>query len=245
MSSGIWSAASGAIANITAMDVAAVNAANVDTHGYRAEHTIFRELMGKSNPNLPGAVDGRDLRYAVIDETGTDTRTGATIVTGRPLDGALLGEGYFSIQTEQGERFTRSGAIQVARDGTLVDNNGNPFNAAGGGPIVIPPNAKKAEITPDGSILVNGQAAGRLKVAKPDAGSQLVREGHLNFEIRGGTSPVANVRIEPGSLEGSNVSAVKAMLDIVSANRAFDACQRAIESFSESDKKAVAGLMKA
>ncbi len=244
MSSGIWSAASGAIANLTAMDVAATNAANVDTHGYRAEHTIFRELLGKSNPNLPGNVDGRDLRYAVVDETGTDTKSGGTIVTGRPLDGSILGEGYFSIQTDKGERFTRSGAIQVSPDGTLVDNNGNPYNSAGGGPIIIPPNAKKAEITPDGSILVNGQTAGRLRISKPEGNAQLWREGQLHFEIRGNTVPVSNPRIEPGALEGSNVSAVKAMLDIVAANRSYDACQRAIEAFSEADKKAVAGLMK-
>jgi flagellar basal-body rod protein FlgF len=244
VSSGIWSAASGAIANLTAMDVAATNAANVDTRGYRAEHTIFREMIGKTNPNLPGNVDGRDLRYSFIDETGTDSKNGATIVTGRPLDGALQGEGFFAVSTTRGERFTRSGAIQVGADGTLTDNNGNPYLSAGGGPIVVPPNAKKAEISPDGTILVNGAAAGRLKVVKPEAGAQLVREGHLHFDIRGGTTPVATPRIEPGAVEGSNVSAVKAMLEIVSANRAYDACQRAIESFSEADKKAAAGLMK-
>jgi len=244
MSSGIWSAASGAIANLTAMDVAATNAANVDTRGYRAEHTIFREMLGKENPNLPGNVQGRDLRYTYIDETGTDSRSGATIVTGRPLDGAIRGDGLFSVRTERGERYTRSGAINVAADGTLVDSNGNPYNSAGGGPIIIPPNARKAEITPDGSILVNGLQAGKLKLVKPDENAVLLREGHLHFDIRGNTQPVTNVRIEPGSLEGSNVSAVKAMLDIVSANRAFEACERAIEAFSESDKKAANGLMK-
>ena len=244
MSSGIWSAASGAIANLTAMDVAATNAANVDTHGFRAEHTIFRELLGRTNTNLPGNVDGRDLRYAIIDETGTDTRTGATIMTGRPLDGAILGDGYFSVQTEGGERFTRSGALQISKAGILVDNNGNPFNSTSGSPIVVPPNAKKAEITPDGSILVNGQKAGQLRIVKPEAKAQFWREGNLLFEIRGGTVPVTNVRIEPGALEGSNVSAVKAMLDIVSANRTYDACQCAIEAFSEADKKAIGGLMK-
>ncbi len=245
MSSGIWSAASGAIANLTAMDVAATNAANVDTKGYRAEYAIFREMMGIENPNLPGNVDGRDLRYSFIDETGTDDRDGSTIVTGRPLDGAIQGEGYFMVRTPRGERLTRSGAIQVSPDGSLVDINGNAFVSAGGAPIIVPPNAKKAEITQDGSLLVNGQIAGKLKVVRPDSDAVLIREGHLHFDLRGGSTPMATPKIVPGALEGSNVSAVKAMLDIVSASRAFDSCQRAIEAFSEADKKAGQGLMRA
>jgi flagellar hook-basal body protein len=117
MSSGIWSAASGAIGQVTALDVAADNIANASTPGFRGNRAVFREVLTQAVRKRSG---GFDLKYSVAATPTADTTHGPISVTGRPLDVAIRGDAFFVVKTAHGDRYTRSGSLKVNRDGLLL-----------------------------------------------------------------------------------------------------------------------------
>src|SRR4051812_28961694 len=118
MSTGIWSAASGAVAQAASLDTAANNVANASTPGFRAETAIFRQTLVNAVGQNPGT---RSQRFAVTRTTSPDLRQGQIVHTGRNLDVALTDEkGFFAVSTPNGDRFTRQGSFRVSVDGTLL-----------------------------------------------------------------------------------------------------------------------------
>jgi len=115
MSTGIWSAASGAVGQIAALDSAAQNIANATTPGFKAEEAVFRQTLVKSIDRNTGT---RSLRYAVSRTTVPDFRAGQMVQTGRPLDVAITDDkSFFMVSTPQGERYTRAGSFRMSVDG--------------------------------------------------------------------------------------------------------------------------------
>src|SRR6478735_6100844 len=140
MSTGIWSAASGAVGQIAGLDSAAQNIANAATPGYRAEDAVFRQTLVQSMNRNTGT---RSLRYAVSRTTVPDFRAGQMVQTGRPLDVAITDDkSFFVVSTPQGERFTRAGSFRMAVNGTLTTPDGFPVIGANRRPIKIDPDAR-------------------------------------------------------------------------------------------------------
>src|SRR5690606_31263166 len=107
------------------MDVVANNMANVGTTGFKASDMLFEDyLMPVARDDLYAGRDGT-LHFTQDFSTVHDMRAGAIVRTGNPLDVALMGDGFLSIDTPDGPRFSRDGALQVDLSGTLVDGNGN------------------------------------------------------------------------------------------------------------------------
>src|SRR5262249_28058953 len=123
MSDGIWSATSGAIGQVTALDVAAENVANASTPGFHGNRAGFGEVLTHAVHKRAG---GFDLKYAVAATPAADLTPGATVVTGRPLDVAIRGEGYLVVKTAQGERYTRSGSLRIDSQGAVLTAGGDP-----------------------------------------------------------------------------------------------------------------------
>ena len=249
MSDGIWSALSGAVAHLAQLDVAANNVANAGTAGFRADHAVFREVLAQatapSSNGAPQPPPARNLRYSRVDALAPDTTSAPTLSTGRNLDVAVRGDGWLSVQTDQGVRYTRAGALQVARDGTLVMHSGAPYLDGSGYPIRVPPDGTDTTVGPDGAVMVGGATVGRLKlVAFPDP-TVLSREGALLHKLVDGSDPPAasTATLQAGALEMSNVSPVQSMIEIVSASRGFEACERAIDAFKQADERAAMKLM--
>ena len=125
MSTGIWSAASGAVSQMTALDVAANNVANASTPGYRADRVLFRQELNRANDLSAGT---RSMKYSITRTVEPDRKQGQFVYTGRGLDVALRQpDTWLVVKTPQGERYTRAGSIQVAVDGTLKTPDGYPY----------------------------------------------------------------------------------------------------------------------
>jgi flagellar basal-body rod protein FlgF len=241
VSTGIWIAASGAASQMTAVDATANNLANATTPGYKAEQAVFQEHL------IQAVYAGRaqkEMRYNGVAQVAVDNRQGPLTVTQRPLDVAIEGDGFFAVQTPRGERYTRAGGFQVGPQGTLVTAQGYAVLDAGGSPISLPLESGEVAIGEDGIIRVGGEDAGQLKVVNFEDLRGLEKEGDQLFRstARSGEPQPIAASLHGGALELPNVSIVKGMTDLVSATRAFEALEKAVEAFSQLEHRAATDI---
>ena len=219
----IYTAMSGAKQAFAQQAGVAQNLANAATTGYRAMEHKFRAV--------PVLGEGAPTRAFVVDASVADTfESGPLMATGRPLDVAVQGAGWLAVETPDGrEAYTRAGNLQINANGQLQTAAGQ--NIVGdGGPIAIPPD-NRISIAPDGTVSVvplfgtpnNVNAVGRIKLVNPPE-NELVRGGDGLFRLKSGNPAEAdtNVRLAPEALEGSNVNAVDAMVNMISLARQFE-----------------------
>jgi len=219
----IYTAMSGANHLLDQQAVVAHNLANANTTGFRAELSAFRVV--------PVVGDGLNTRAFVVGSTvGADLTPGVMQQTGRPLDIAIQGAGFIAVQTaDGGEAYTRAGDLQVGANGQLVTRTGNAV-LGDGGPIAIPPEAMLT-IASDGTIstvptvgVPNAVSiVGRIKLVNPSE-SEIVRGGDGLFRMKSGdpADSAANVALASGTLEGSNVNVIEAMVSLIENARQFD-----------------------
>ncbi|HKQ68961.1 MAG TPA: flagellar hook-basal body protein, partial [Polyangiaceae bacterium] len=242
MSDGIWSAASGAISQVMALDVAAENVANASTPAYHGDRVVFREVLTRATAKKQG---GFNLKYGAVGSIATDPLAGAITVTGRPLDVALKGpSSYLVVKTAQGERYTRYGSLEVNKNGMVVTRDGDAVLGLDRKPVRLTPGSK-VSIASDATVTMDGAPSGQLLTVQFKNPAGLAKEG--SFLLRGqpaaGPPAVAPPELETGALEGSNVSPVKGMVDIVNASRAFEVCERVIDAFRDADRRAALDVM--
>ena len=202
------------------MDVVANNIANLNTTGFKAEQILFEEyVMPVASDNDFPSID-QPLSYVQDWATVHDLQGGAIVQTGNELDVALNGEGFFAVQTADGERWTRAGAFQPNNQGTLVDLSGNPVLGTGG-PITFGPEEVGITIAADGAISSSAGAKGQLRIVEFANAQALKREG---FNLFSGGEPQANAntRVMQGHVERSNVSGVTEMAEMIRVQRAYE-----------------------
>lgn len=244
MSTGIWMAASGASSQITALESTANNLANANTVGYKADQAVFQEHLIAA---MYAGRAQREMRYTGVATVATDMRAGPLQVTNKPLDVTIDGEGFFAVRTPQGERYTRAGAFQLGADGNLVTPQGYPVLDSSGNPLNVQPDVKSLSIGDDGTLSADDTEVGQLKIVKFRELGGLEKEGEQLFRAtaRSGAAEVTTAVVQAGALEMPNVSIVKGMTDLVSATRAFEALQRAVESFSQLEHRAANDIVRA
>jgi flagellar basal-body rod protein FlgF len=234
MSDGIYAAASGAIAQERNLAVVANNVANTQTNGYKGDKTIFAEVMAREKSKLPTAPS---LRYATVSQLSIDHDTGSLKETGRPLDVAMHGDGYFVVKTDDGERYTRAGSWVLDQQGVLRTPGGLEVMAENidptkpGNPVIIPPYTKEVGFDRDGTITLEGQPIARLKMRRFDDPDALLREGLTLFKAQDGQTPqptASNSGVEQGFLESANVNPVSGLNEMIVLNRSFDALEKVI-----------------
>ena len=216
----IYTAMSGAERAMRGQQVHANNLANLDTNGFRANLELAQAAQ------LPGY--GYDDRHmSQLQSNAVTDRQGALRQTGRELDVAVSGTGYFAVQGPTGEGYTRAGAITLDADGTMTVNGMQLLGE--GGPITLPP-YRKVEIGQDGTVSVLGagadaqlQVIDKLKLVRAEAFELTKNEAGL-VVARNGQDLAADptVQVKAGHLEGSNVSAVEEMVATMSLNRTFE-----------------------
>jgi flagellar basal-body rod protein FlgF/flagellar basal-body rod protein FlgG len=243
MDSGYYAALSGLLARSQALDTAANNLANASTNGFRAEDNFFRDTIlgpNASNSQLNSVLNN----YGVIGGNRVDMEEGQLKATGNPLDVALQGPGFFTVQTAAGVRYTRDGSFQRASDGTLRTARNERVLNAGGNPIVLPPGP--VDIAPDGTISVAGGVAGRMAVVDFPAGADLVPEGATLFRASPQSArPAVSTEVQQGSLEGSNFNVVTGTMQLMLIQRQAEMMQKALSIFySEFNKTATEDLAK-
>jgi flagellar basal body rod protein FlgG len=239
MSTGIWSAASGAVSKTTALDVASVNISNVSTPGYRAETAVFRQTLANAVDRTRGT---ESLRYAVTRTNIPSFQAGQIVDSGKPLDAAIPEDnGFFAISTPDGERYTRAGSFRLTSEGGLVMANGAPVLGENRRPLQIDPTQTDVRIDREGQLIgSDGSPLGKLRLVKFDNLSGLQKEGNLLFKAlpTAGTAGVYEGGLAEGCLEQSNCNTVQGMSKLVTLSREFEMITKVIEAFSQCDRKA-------
>lgn len=233
----IYTAMTGANAAQHRQQLLANNLANASTPGFRAELATFRAV--------PVRGDGTTSRVFALEATaGHSDAPGPVTNTGRNLDVAVRGNSYLSVQGLDGtEAYTRSGALEVSSDGTLVNAQGLPV-LSDGGPITVPEGAAVI-LGEDGTVSASvpgqpAQALGRIKLVTPDAENRLKRgEDGLFRGVQGDPLAAdATARVQSGALEGSNVNPIEAMVGMISVARQFEVQMRMLQNGEKNDQTA-------
>jgi flagellar basal body rod protein FlgG len=158
--------------------------------------------------------------------TKIDFSSGTIASTGRDLDVAIDGRGFFEVETERGIRYTRNGGFQRRADGLLTTADGEPV-MGDGGPITLGPGA--VSVSADGTVKSGNAIVGRLRVVEFESEGDLIRESGSRFKALAGAQPAEmEPKVIGGALEQSNVSVVDRMVALTEVSRGFEALQRGV-----------------
>lgn len=237
MDRALYVAMSGAKQTMLVQTANTHNLANLGTTGFRADLESLR-AMPLFGPGLPTRV------YAMAERPVVELAEGVVQSTGRDLDMAIKGQGWFAVQAPDGtEAYTRAGDLRIGAGGVLLNGEGYPV-LGNGGPIVVPP-AEKIELGVDGTISINpvGQKGNalavldRIKLVKPDP-LQLVKGDDGLMRIKGGgdSEPDASVTLVPGALESSNVNPVEALVKQITLSRQFEMQVKVMKAADDNDQ---------
>ncbi len=231
MSSGIYTAMAGAVAQTQALDTVSNNIANVSTTGFRAERIRFGEALTRAK--------GKSIAYVQAKGGATDTRPGLRTETGNALDVAISGDGYFAVQTPRGERVTRAGDFQLDEGGQLVTSDGYPVLSADAKPIIVGKDGKDMKdisIRADGTVSAGSRTIGTIDVRNYNA-TDLTREGNSLYIPN--AKPIAGARSELaiGELEQGNFNVVTGMVDLIRISRNYESLHRMLETYREMDDR--------
>lgn len=233
----VYTAMTGAKALMQRQESLSHNLANASTTGFQADVMSFRAVPVR-------AAGTATTRVANLEATaGYDAAPGPLQQTGRPLDVAVRGAGWFAVQGVDGnEAYTRNGAFTVSAEGTLQTQNGMTV-VGDGGPIVVPPQAD-VTIGADGTISakVGNQPStpvGRLKLVNP-APEELTKgpDGLLRTRTGDPLPEDQTVRLADGVLEGSNVNVVEAMVGMIALSRQFELQMKMMQTSESNEQKA-------
>lgn len=216
------------------MDVAANNVANANTTGYNAEHILFNTYVTKDISQGQRST----LDFATNASTYRDMRNGPIRLTGNDLDVAIQGDGYFTLDTPLGERYTRAGNFQIDGAGTLVSSEGYPVLDATGQHISMPENATSIQIGEFGNIKVNGEDLGSFGIAQFDNPQLLERLSGTLFKSDVTPTPGENFRVAQGALESSNVQPVTELTHMMTLTHATADTAKFIEVVYDLERKA-------
>lgn len=218
------------------MQTVANNIANSNTSGFRREGVVFSEYMVSLNRG------GETLAMANARGRMVDLRPGGLAQTGGRLDLALEGEGFFMVQTPQGNRLTRAGAFALNPDGEIVDMAGNRVLDDGAAPIGVPDGVRHLGIGPDGTVSADDMPIGRIGVyANPDPSELLHQEGTL-FTPGPNIEPLADPRVRQGFLEDSNVDPVLEISRMIEVQRAYELGQSFLDNEDQRIRNVIISL---
>jgi flagellar basal-body rod protein FlgF len=243
MDKSLYIAMSGAKQTLLAQTANANNLANTQTSGFKSDLEQFRS-MPVFGPGYPTRV------YAMAERPGTDLSPGAMQQTGRDLDVAIDGEGWLAIQGADGkEAYTRAGDLRITPDGLLQTGAGLQVMGQDG-PISIPP-SQKLEIGKDGTISVvplganstNLAIIDRIKLVKPALDNmEKLTDGLMHVKDGKPVAASADVTLVQGAVEGSNVNAITAMVDMIELSKNFE-LQTKVMKDADENSQASAKLM--
>ena len=227
MPGGIYVALSGLRHYAEQLDQIASDIANTSTSGYKSERStsVASERLSFSSA-LQAAVD------VTPGVKQIDFRPGSINGTGRDLDFALDGRGFFVVETPEGLQYTRNGHFQVMNDGTLATVEGfavqGELDTDEYGPLVLPGGPVSAEA--DGTILVDGVPSGKFRIADFAAYDALSRQENGRFSAPAGVTPDIGTTVElrGRALEQSNVTMAEQLVQVTEVARTFEALQRGL-----------------
>jgi flagellar basal-body rod protein FlgG len=246
MSDSIYMATSGALCNQQRLEILSNNLANINTTGFKEEMAYIRitEVPPEVRESLENTVPTDTVPTSPLWqelESRTVFSQGGLRATGSPLDLAIDGEAFFSVQTPEGVRYTRNGSFTRSAEGELTTHDG--FAVLGeSGPIQID-DGRRVTVDETGNVSVDGAQVAKLRLVELDQSHLLQRLGGTLFAAQeNGTiqeTPSETASVLQGHLELSNVEAVRTMTEMIDVLRGFEAYQKAIRQIDETEAKAI------
>lgn len=263
---GIYTGASGMLAQERRLDVVSNNLANIDKTAYKKDQTVFKAfpdmLIRRINESglgiMPlGSYDtmpivGKMGTGLEVNEVYTQFTQGALQRTDNNFDFALEGQGFFTVLTERGERYTRDGSFTINQDGVLMTHNGNPVLGENG---IIRVQTNNFIVNERGEIVVNNQISleprdmvnldnnewqepmviDRLRIVDFEHKRLIKKEGDSMYretEYSGPPLPPADIelKVKQGFLEKSNINIVREMVDMIEVQRSYEANQKTVQT---------------
>lgn len=215
------------------MDVLANNLANLTTPGYRGEAMLFAEHLSRTDPR-------EKISFVQDLSTVRDLGAGPLTHTGNTLDLAIRGEGYFTIETPDGARYSRAGGFTLDADGQVVTARGQALLGDGGGPIVVPSGTSTITVARDGTLSTEQGEIGRIRLVTFENEQALAKRAAGLYDAAGQEPlPVADPVIEQGKLEGSNVAGIVEMTKMMSAVRSYQSAANMANQEHERQRRAI------
>lgn len=221
-----------------AMDVIAHNIANANTPGFKSERLVFEEYL--SNPQARDSI-------SFVQDVGNarDMDPGPLTSTGNPFDIALTGDGFFTVETPLGERYTRLGRFQLDAEGQLVTSLGHPVLGENG-PLTIPTDEGPVTIASDGTISTELGQVGQIAVVTFEDPQLLRKAASGLFIAPDDVEPQApeTIQLAQGMIEESNVQAILEVTRMIDIHRTHDSVARMIRQENDRVKDMIDALGK-
>lgn len=233
---GIYTAASGMMLQLAKQDVVANNIANSSTNSFKRQLAVSCSYptMQISRREGSGAkalqAIGQMGTGALVGGVFTDFSTGSMIQTGAPADMALGGDAYFVVETPQGERFTRCGSFKINFDGLLSTGQGFPVLDENGEYVFVEPGFT---VDNQGNISANGTTLTTLQLVSFENQYSLVPVGENLFAANDDYVAAEDPQLMQGYVEQSNVNAVREMVNLLEAVRAYEMLQKVVQAEDE------------
>ncbi|HOO73312.1 MAG TPA: flagellar basal-body rod protein FlgF [Spirochaetota bacterium] len=264
---GIYNSASGMIAQQARLDVVANNLANVDKTGFKKDLTLFKAFpdmlirrINESGLGITPAGSYDNMPFVgklgtgvEVNEVYTEFTQGSLQRTENSFDMALEGQGFFTVMTERGERYTRDGSFTINQEGILVNHNGYPVMGENG---IIRVQKNNFIVNERGEVVVNEGISldprdpvgmdsnnwsdpvviDRLRLVDFENIREIKKEGESLYretEFSGPPLPPAELKVVQGFLEKSNVNIVREMVDMIEVQRSYEANQKSITTHDQ------------
>lgn len=212
------------------MDIVSNNMANMNTSGYKQDDALFTSYMVQT-PQATGI--GRAPLYFTQDYGSFQNfAEGALETTGNTFDVAIKGDGFFCVETQAGERYTRKGQFSLDSEGKIVTNEGAVVLSENNTPFFIAPGETEVVITENGDVITENGIIGRLKIASFEDNQKLLKTAGTMFENTAGNTMAVgaeNVKIAQGVIEKSNVNAIEEMTKLIKIQRSYEYVQQMID----------------
>jgi flagellar basal-body rod protein FlgF len=219
------------------MDVIANNLANMNTTAYKGEKMMFVEHLVKSRGGdsfVPAKLSFvRDIAQV------RNFSEGPIQSTSNPLDLAIKNEGYFVIETPEGERYTRNGRFQLNQEGKLVTQHGHPVLSDAGAPFFFGPEDKEIQVARDGTLSTNNGELGKIRVVSFESEQKLQKTAGGLLTTEQPPTEVEKTNVVQGALEGSNVQPIIELTKMIATHRAYDSVRNFVNKEGERQGKMI------
>lgn len=234
MDSGFYSTFAGFSTRLDALDVLANNLANVSTPGYKTQVTFYRTMPAWLQATVGTPLNQAVNRFGLVGGAQTNFAQSNLEATGNATDVAMDGDGFFTVLTKAGIRYTRNGSFQLNVQRQLVTEQGDLVLSQQPPGIQKPIQLPTGELTisADGTVSVDGAIVAKLRISEFAKGTALKPEGGTYFAApEGSERPAKDATVRQGSLETSNSSPTESMVSLIELQRTSQMMEKALSIF--------------
>lgn len=212
------------------MNIVSNNMANMNTAGYKQDNALFTSYLNQTPAAI--GIGSAPMFFTQDFADFQNFAEGAFKDTGNTFDMAIKGDGFFCIETKDGEKYTRKGQFTLNEDGALATTDGDLVMSENNTPFFFAPGETEITVSENGDVMTENGIIGRLKIAKFADNQKLLKIAGVLFEnVEGNAVSFGsnNVRIAQGMVESSNVNSITEMTNLVKIQRSYEYVQQMID----------------